>query len=49
MNYEEFEEFLNKSMHEAVYKDSEGRTIVVITLSDMYGMMNDIIRLEQKK
>jgi hypothetical protein len=41
MTYEEFLEFVpSKCMYETIYDDSEGRTILVISLLDAYGMVN---------
>ena len=41
MTYEEFLEFVPaKCMYETIYDDSEGRTILVISLLDAYGMVN---------
>lgn len=41
MNYEEFLKFVPaKCMYEAIYDDSEGRTILVIRMLDAYGMVN---------
>ena len=44
MTYEEFLEFVPaKCMYETIYDDSEGRTILVISLLDAYGMVNKAI------
>ena len=41
MTYEEFLDFVPaKCMYETIYDDSEGRTILVITLLNAYGMVN---------
>ena len=41
MTYEEFLEFVpSKCMYETIYDDSEGRTILVISMLDAYGMVN---------
>ena len=41
MTYEEFLDFVpTKCMYETIYDDSEGRTILVITLLNAYGMVN---------
>jgi len=43
MNYEEFVKFVqSKCMHETIYEDSEGRSILVIELIDAYGMANKL-------
>jgi hypothetical protein len=41
MRYEEFQDWVEKNcMHETFYKDSEGRTILVITELDAWAMCN---------
>jgi hypothetical protein len=41
MKYEEFVEFVkNECLYEAVYKDSEGRSILVINMLDAFTMLN---------
>jgi hypothetical protein len=41
MSYEEFIKFVqSKCLHEIVYEDGEGRSILVITLLDAYVMVN---------
>jgi hypothetical protein len=41
MTYEEFLKFVpSRCMHEAIYDDSDGRTILVIRMLDAYGMVN---------
>jgi len=43
MTYEEFVKFVqSKCMHETIYEDSEGRSILVINLLDAYGMVNKL-------
>ena len=45
MTYEEFLEFVpSKCMYETIYDDSEGRTILVISMLDAYGMVNKLQR-----
>ena len=45
MTYEEFVKFVqSECMHEAIYEDSERRTILVITMLDAYGMVNKVQR-----
>jgi hypothetical protein len=45
MTYEEFIKFVqSECIHEAIYKDSEGRTILVITMLDAYGMVGSAQR-----
>jgi hypothetical protein len=41
MKYEEFQDWVEKNcMREAIYKDSEGRIILVITELDAWAMCN---------
>ena len=41
MTYEEFIDFVpTKCMYETIYKDSEGRLILVIDMLSAYGMVN---------
>ena len=41
MTYEEFLKFVpSRCMHEAIYDDSDGCTILVIRMLDAYGMVN---------
>ena len=48
MTYFEFGAFLEtECMYETTYKDSEGRTILVITLMDAFQMVNDAIKKEK--
>lgn len=49
MTYEEFVKFVqSKCMHETIYEDSEGRSILVIDLLDAYGMANKLIEAERE-
>jgi len=49
MTYEEFFNFVqSKCMHEAIYEDSEGRTILVIRMLDAYGMVSKAQEKETK-
>ena len=49
MTYEEFVKFVqSKCMHETIYEDSEGRSILVINLLDAYGMVNKAIKEERE-
>jgi len=43
MNYQEFVERVQHSMHETIYEDSEGRSILVIDLLDAFGLANKFI------
>jgi hypothetical protein len=41
MTYEEFWTFVEKDcMYETIYDDSDGRTIVVIRMLDLWGLAN---------
>lgn len=42
MTYDEFIDFVTKCMYETIYKDSEGRLILVINLLDAYEMSNKL-------
>ena len=49
MTYEEFFKFVqSECMHEAIYEDSERRTILVITMIDAYSMVNKTQEKETK-
>jgi hypothetical protein len=49
MTYEEFVKFVqSKCMHETIYEDSQGRSILVINLLDAYGMVNKAIKEERE-
>ena len=47
MTFKEFLEYLPSQMHEAIYNDSEGRTIVVIRTIDLYALMTDMVNKEK--
>jgi len=47
MTFEEFWEYLPNQMHEAIYNDSEGRTIVVIRAIDLFALVTDIVNKEK--
>ena len=48
MTYEEFLKFIPaKCMYEAVYDDSDGRTILVIRMLDAYRMVNQALDAAQ--
>ena len=50
MSYEEFVKFVqSQCMHEAIYEDSEGRSILVVELLDAYGMANKFIEAEREE
>ena len=50
MTYEEFVKFVqDKCLHETIYEDGEGRSILVITLLDAYGMANKLASVEREK
>jgi hypothetical protein len=49
MTYEEFVNFVqSKCMHETIYEDSEGRSILVINLFHAYYMANKAIKEERE-
>ena len=54
MTYEEFIKCVqSKCMHETIYEDSEGRSILVIKLLDAYGMVTklsdaDLVKAERE-
>ena len=43
MNYQEFVGRVQHSMHETIYEDSEGRSILVIDLLDAFALANKFI------
>jgi hypothetical protein len=43
MNYQEFVERVQHSMHETIYEDSEGRSILIIDLLDAFALANKFI------
>jgi hypothetical protein len=48
MNYEEFWTFVEKEcMYETLYDDSDGRTIVVIRMLDLWGLANKFKQKEK--
>lgn len=49
MNYKEFVQFVQSCMHEAIYEDSEGRSILVIDLLDAYSMVNKAVKEERER
>ena len=48
MTFEEFCEYLPHQMHETIYNDSEGRTIVVIRAIDLYALVTDLVNKKLK-
>ena len=47
MNYEEFKEFIiTKSLYETLYDDTEGRSILIIRVSDALQMAKDFKQKE---
>jgi hypothetical protein len=49
MKYEDFEKLVkHQSMHETIYDDSEGRTIVVIRLLDLFVLVTKAIQQTEK-
>jgi hypothetical protein len=47
MNYQEFVERVQHSMHETIYEDSEGRSILIIDLLDAFGLANKLIEAKR--
>jgi hypothetical protein len=48
MKYEEFWAFVEKEcLYETVYDDTEGRTIVVIRMLDLWGLVNKFKQKEK--
>ena len=43
MTYQEFVQRVQHSMHETIYEDSEGRSILVIDLLDAFALANKFI------
>ena len=49
MKYEDFEKLVkHQSRHETIYNDSEGRTIVVIRLLDLFVLVTKAIQQTEK-
>lgn len=49
MTLAEFNDYVRAEMHETIYDDSEGRTIVVIRMLDLYALINGVIKHEKEK
>jgi len=49
MTLAEFNDYVTSQQHETVYDDSEGRTIVVIRMLDLYALVNDVVRHAKEK
>jgi hypothetical protein len=49
MTLAEFNEYVTSQEHETVYDDSEGRTIVVIRMLDLYALVNAVVRHAKDK
>jgi hypothetical protein len=47
MNYQEFVQLVQHNMHETIYEDSEGRSILVIDLLDAFGLANKLIEAKR--
>ena len=43
MTYQEFVQLVQHNMHETIYEDSEGRSILIIDLLDAFGLANKLI------
>jgi len=48
MNYQEFVQRVQHNMHETIYEDSEGRSILVIDLLDAFAFANKLIETERE-
>jgi hypothetical protein len=49
MTLAEFADYVSNQQHEAIYDDSEGRTIVVIRMLDLYALVNGVVKHAEKK
>ena len=49
MTLAEFNDYVASEVHEAIYDDSEGRTIVVIRMLDLYALVNAVVRHAKEK
>jgi hypothetical protein len=47
MNYQEFVQLVQHNMHETIYEDSEGRSILIIDLLDAFGLANKLIEAKR--
>ena len=48
MTYQEFIQLVQHNMHETIYEDSEGRSILIIDLLDAYAMANKMVEAERE-
>ena len=48
MNFAEFVQLIQHNMHETIYEDSEGRSILIIDLLDAYAMANKMVETERE-
>ena len=49
MTYQEFVQLVQHNMHETIYEDSEGRSILIIDLLDAFALTNKLIEAERKE
>ena len=49
MTLAEFNDYVSAQEHEAIYDDSEGRTIVVIRMLDLYALVNGVVKRAKEK
>ena len=49
MTYQEFVQLVQHNMHETIYEDSEGRSILVIDLLDAFALTNKLIEAEREE
>ena len=47
MTYQEFVQLVQHNMHETIYEDSEGRSILIIDLLDAFGLANKLIEAKR--
>jgi regulator of RNase E activity RraB len=48
MTYQEFVQRVQQSMHETIYEDSEGRSILIIDLLDAFGLASKLIEAKHE-
>ena len=48
MTYQEFVQLVQHNMHETIYEDSEGRSILIIDLLDAFGLANKLIEAKRE-
>jgi regulator of RNase E activity RraB len=48
VTYQEFVQLVQHNMHETIYEDSEGRSILIIDLLDAFGLANKLIEAKRE-